>query len=146
MTHFHYDAQLWRELEYLISDMNAFATHLLQYLIAKVLCAETRCFPLHDETMRRDRLSTLLAALGLSVTTVPLAIGTLLSLSRDVDVDKKKCFIAGDEGQGEWEGTAHYRGGALSAVQGEEIRAFFASAGSSSSSCCGCCCGSSSII
>ena len=30
----NYDIQFWREMEYLISDMNCFVTHLVQVIIA----------------------------------------------------------------------------------------------------------------
>lgn len=36
------DDQLWRELEYVISDMNCFAPHLMSYLFAKVAAAVGR--------------------------------------------------------------------------------------------------------
>jgi hypothetical protein len=36
------DTVLWSELEYLISDMNCYSSHLMKYLLAKVLIAEER--------------------------------------------------------------------------------------------------------
>lgn len=40
--HLGYDDQLWRELEYVISDMNTYVPHLLQYTLAKMLTATIR--------------------------------------------------------------------------------------------------------
>lgn len=37
------DKLLWKELEYVISDMNCFSTHLVRYLMAKLLSAIDRC-------------------------------------------------------------------------------------------------------
>ena len=63
---YRYDDQLWRELEYLISDMNCFSTHLLQYFVAKLVDAEKRCFVHNgDISTRKDRIVRLLIALGL---------------------------------------------------------------------------------
>eukprot|EP01041_Mallomonas_annulata_P005246 gene5246-10496_t len=36
------DIQLWRELEYVISDTNCYSTHLVRYLVAKMLMAGCR--------------------------------------------------------------------------------------------------------
>jgi hypothetical protein len=37
-----YDTHLWRELEYVISDMNCYSTHMMQYMLAKMLIATER--------------------------------------------------------------------------------------------------------
>jgi hypothetical protein len=37
-----YDKHLWRELEYVISDMNCYSTHMMQYMLAKMLIATER--------------------------------------------------------------------------------------------------------
>lgn len=42
MKYFGYDVQFWYEIEYLISDMNAYSTHLLQYLMSKLIEAHKR--------------------------------------------------------------------------------------------------------
>jgi hypothetical protein len=37
-----YDKHLWRELEYVISDMNCYSTHMMQYMLAKMIIATER--------------------------------------------------------------------------------------------------------
>lgn len=54
----HFDKQLWKELEYVISDMNCFVPHLLQYLLAKMLFAterQVRCLNNNNNTSEQSK-------------------------------------------------------------------------------------------
>ena len=44
-----YDERLWRELEYVISDMNCYSTPLMQYMLAKMVLAPERVVAGHVE-------------------------------------------------------------------------------------------------
>jgi hypothetical protein len=45
-----YDKQLWLELEYVISDMNTYVTHLMSYILAKMLFATERLCAMEKST------------------------------------------------------------------------------------------------
>ena len=122
---YRYDDQLWRELEYLISDMNCFSTHLLQYFVAKLVDAEKRCF-VHDGgiSTRSGRIVRLLLALGLEE--IPdildfLSLFTCSSIEHSADGFDSKVELTTtlDELQ------QTYSGGIFTEAQGRRIREHF---------------------
>ena len=84
VNYLQFDLQLWHEVEYLISDMNCFSTHLVQYLVAKICAAVSRCpcaVPSPTlEARKETRLSAVLTGLGLSCAQTQEALAVLLGL------------------------------------------------------------------
>ena len=78
-----YDEQLWRELEYVFSDMNCYSTHLLQYLLAKMVLATERLIT----SMTAVTTTTLLPSTGSTTTTTTIATSTLLSITSTTTLD-----------------------------------------------------------
>ena len=80
-----YDEQLWRELEYVFSDMNCYATHLLQYLLAKMVLATERL------VLSLNTASTTMMPLN-SPTTTDTTTSTMLPNPGTTTLDKERNY------------------------------------------------------
>jgi hypothetical protein len=96
------DLLLWQQLEYLISDMNAFLPHLLFYLLAKIVAAVDRQGGGSEGGEERKRCiwTSFLDAIGLTACEARQAAQAMLELA----VKKRTQHLTADEGEAlrEW--------------------------------------------
>ena len=118
-----YDERLWRELEYVISDMNCYCTHLMQYMLAKMVLASERI------------LAAAVGAVSVREHVEERWRGVVVGMSMSSEAVGREEEVVGEEEEGGvWTAygaavamvsTAFRERGAMTAGQGEALRAFF---------------------